>query len=469
MSAVKCKMFSLQNLCLDLIVQTFERFYFAFTVSKDENLQRNFEFLKRRFSVQVAVNLYEIEDLKDSHIEFLINEHLHFLCGEWLKNSRYLNSVEDIFRRLPNLTKIRFDECGDEILENIARFCPKIVEIDLRFSNITDNGIENFVKSQNGMVPCPELKKMYIFPSDVTNIGIQYLIRNLPSLECNDFTSRVPSLLHSIHKENLHESGKVQTYNLTELTFLEEHMLSDGDSLVNFTDVIKTCLTVCPKLQYLNFYLTDKEQLNLFKNINLKRLHLACALDPSLDRSTNVDNFLKLNGCNLTCLKFENCTVSVSTFAAHCPALEELSVTRVIFTDDDDDDDHLKPHFASLTSCDFQEMEPTSYKAICFILSSSPKLEFISFKACILSLELKAGILLWCENASAKKILFAYISMIREIKFLRDILLNCPSLKEMVLIDFTHSPKREKVKTKMTLKNLANSLDNKPEITVTFC
>lgn len=120
----KRKMYSLEKLCLDLIVQNFERFYYAFTVSKDECVQRHFQFLQRRFSVQLATGLCIKETLKEEYFKLLINEHLNLLFGAWFKNSQCLNSTECVFRRLHNLTRICFKNCGDEILENVAKFCP---------------------------------------------------------------------------------------------------------------------------------------------------------------------------------------------------------------------------------------------------------------------------------------------------------------------------------------------------------
>lgn len=108
----------------------------------------------------------------------------------------------DIFHRLPNLTRICFNECGDENLENVAKFHPKVVAIGVCLSNVTDNGVENLVKSKNGMVPCPELKNIFVFPSKVTDKGDECLIRNLSSLERTGHVN-VPLLLLSIHQENL--------------------------------------------------------------------------------------------------------------------------------------------------------------------------------------------------------------------------------------------------------------------------
>lgn len=115
-------MYSLQKLCFDIIVEKFERFCFTFTVTKDENLRRCFEFLHRKFFVHIASQLasnrkrrlMNIDYLKfsdelsrdweliEKFFDFLINEHLTLLDGKWDGKIPM-----DLFCRLPNFIKIR--------------------------------------------------------------------------------------------------------------------------------------------------------------------------------------------------------------------------------------------------------------------------------------------------------------------------------------------------------------------------
>ena len=442
--ALNTNMSSLEKSCLDLIVQKFERFYYAFIISKDANLNRNFEFLQRRYSVRLATTLYENKKLKEEYFDLLINEHLNFLDGKWFKNSRYLNSMEDIFHRLPNLQRICFSSCGDDILENVARFCPKIVEIDVRHSSVTDNGVDYLCKNENGTLPCPELKNLFVWPSRVTGRGAGSLIRNLLSLEKVDYT--VPLVLQHIHEENLSLFNKVHYYNLVELNLLR------FNGLISYPDMLKTCLTVCPKLESFACCISNKEQLNLFSNIRLKKLHLQFSTTES---SINIDNFLKLNGNSLTYLKISDCVMSVSGLAVYCPVLKEFFAHRVKFTDDDN---LPPPIFSSLIECTFSHIDPSAGKEVCLFISSSPVLESISFTYCILSREVQIRILMWCKNPSASKIEFWCLDL--ELYFLRDILLNCPSLKEISLTECSVDVHN----TKEILQNIAKSLPNKPKI-----
>ena len=356
-------MSSLEKLCIDLIVQKFELFYCAFSASKDCNLQRNIGFLRRRFSDQLAAALYANENLEDQYFEFLMNEHLSSLDGNWF-NRRPRKSLENIFCRLPNLERVRFSACGDQILEWIAKFCPKIAEIDVRHSEVSDKGIEYLCKSENGIIPCSELKIIFAWPSRVTSRGAELLIRNLPSLERIDYN--VPLLIHRIHEENLSRSGRVHIYNLVELNLLRFRKLPI------YSDILRTCLSVCPKLQFFSCYVSNKEELDLFSSHQFKKLDLQFS---TAEPIINVDNFLKRNGQSLSYLNTSRCVMSVSALALHCPVLKEFVAHCVNFSDDNRS---FQPSFPSLTKCTFSDIDPSSCNAICSFISSSPALKCIS-------------------------------------------------------------------------------------------
>lgn len=447
-------MFTLEKLCLDLIVQKFERFHFAFTISKGKNQQRNFEFLQRRYSGKLAIQLHAVKRLKEEYFEILVNKHLDIFYGEWFRESRYLNSNADTFRRLPNLTRICFRMCDDEILKNVATFCPKIVEIDVSYSHVTDKGVNYLCETKNGTVPCPKIKVIFIEYTHVTDRGAECLIRNLPLLERIDYAN-IPQLLHSIYEKELRETGKIKIYNLVELTL-------EGDSLPNYTTVLGTCLKVCPKLESLICYISDAMQLNIPISTYLKKLHLMSCLT---DADITINNLLKLNGSNLTCLKIGLCTMSISLLGAHCPVLKEFSANHVRFTDGDNDDD-ANSNFAVLTKCRFRTIDPSYQKAICLLFSSSPTLESVSFKNCRLSLELKTQILNWCKIPSPKKIIFKDFYLEDEKEFLMDILLNGPYLNELSVsrCSFNRISKFEEAKE--TLRNLCKTLSHKPKFVI---
>lgn len=206
-------MFRLEKLCFDLIVKEFERFNYAFTTTKDKNLQQDLEYLQRRFSSKLAMALSIGSDikLKEEYLGFLFNRHLEYFNVLWLKNSTYLNSVKDFFFQVPNLTRIDFTNeelNADVLLKNVAKFCHEIVNINLIYSSATDNGVKYLCEIKNGMPVCPKLKNLFITGSLVTNRGAEYLIRNLPTLEKFDYPD-LPLVLHSMHQQNSSKSEKV--------------------------------------------------------------------------------------------------------------------------------------------------------------------------------------------------------------------------------------------------------------------
>lgn len=447
---------SLEKLCLNFIVREFERFCFAFTVSEDETLQQNFKALQRRFSVKLAKSLHEDSYLREEYFGLLINEHLDFLDGEWLEyldfldskwleNCCYLNPMENI-SCLKNLTQICFRYCGkDEVLENVAKFCPKIIEIDVRNSDVTDNGVKYLCKTKNGTVPCPEIRNILIEKSCITDIGAKCLIRKLPLLEKIDYQN-VPVLIHSIYEENAPTFQNVHSYNIVKIDLL------GFQNLPYYTEVLKTCLNVCPKLKSIACPITEKKQLDLFSNIHLKKLYfIMWDISPKI----NLDSFVKMNGCNLTSLHIKNCKISISVLGKHCRVLKEFIIHDVNFTDEDD---KIEIIFPCLNVCYFSKTRPSDTKGFCLLLSSSPKLESVSLFNCKLSLEMKNQILRLCKNPCMKKFEFDQLQL--EMKFVRDILLSCPSLKEMCLNDCFFDVDE----TKIIVYILSKSLPNKPFI-----
>ena len=157
---------------------------------------------------------------------------------------------------------------------------------------------------------------------------------------------------------------------------------------------------------------------------------------------------------NDDCNPNNDCTVSVSLLAEYCPALKELFAHRVNFTHDD----NLQLIFPSLTECTFSHNDPSVGKAVCLVISSSPTLKSISFIYCTLSREVQTQILLWCKNPSSRKIDFWCLDL--EIEFLKNILVNCPSLKDMTLTECSVDADD----TKEILQNIAKNLPNKPKI-----
>lgn len=449
-------MFLLLKLCLDAIVRNFGLFYMVSTITKDDNLQRNIEFLRRRYSTELAIELRSIELptefdwVKDVYLNFCLNKHLTYLECAWLENRLHFSCMEEIFCNLENLTEIILSKSrGDEILKNVAKFCPNIVDIDARYSDVSDNGIKYLCETKNGEVRCPKLKYVMIESSLVTEYGVELLIRKLPALEVTDY-AKVARLLYYIHQENLIEFDELQTYNLIQIHLREsECRMWDFRS---YTEVLKTCLTVCPKLKYLSCCISHENQLNLFANSHLRRLILECSV---INGNININNFLKMSGYNLTHFQISDCSMSIAALGMHCPILKEFIAVSVVFTDDKY---NLKPCFASLTECIFSNIEPSSNRGICLLLSSSPKLESISFTKCILSPEMKSQILMWCNNSCAKEIGFRFIRL--ETEFLRAILFSCISLKKMSVEDCYMDTDDAEEK----IWNLGEMLPNKPKI-----
>lgn len=99
----------------------------------------------------------------------------------------------------------------------------------------------------------------------------------------------------------------------------------------------------------------------------------------------------------------------------------------------------------------FTDIKPASQRALSLLLSSSPKLKSVSFT--FAKLEKKDLMIIARNYVKNKRIPL-------ETEFLKCILLNCPSLKEIIV--FGTDPRGEEMEK--ALKNLAKSLPNKPKV-----
>lgn len=75
-------------------------------------------------------------------------------------SSVQLTRSHEIICYLPNLRSFTCQTfCNDLILENVAKFCPDIQEIDIKGSMMIDNGVKLLCKTENGEALCTKLKK----------------------------------------------------------------------------------------------------------------------------------------------------------------------------------------------------------------------------------------------------------------------------------------------------------------------
>lgn len=408
-------MSSLENACVKLIIREFTRYFIAFKKTDNATLKHHLNFLHRNYALEIITKLYSAGKWQYVYLEFLLNPNLKQLNCHWLRS---LN--EGILKRLPNLTKISFlYDCRNEHIKLIAKHCPQLQELNVKCSRVTDEGIIYLCRNENGKIACPQLKILFVVYTRVTGKCINYLVQNLPSLEKIDYSSTIPRLLYTLHKDD--STDETRKYNLTSLDFTYVY------ALPNFTDILKICLAVCPRLQFLELrHISSQEQLDLFKNFHLKRVHLNIE-----HQNINTANFFKENGFRLSHLKLENCAVSMSDLTVSCPKLNSLWITDVTFTDSENSS---QPIFNCLTKCTISFYEDsTSNKTIQSILLCSPKLEYIGFTCCTLSRETKIHILQYCEKRTMKKIFFNYSNV--DWPFIKTIFFNFTSTPIVIYLN----------------------------------
>lgn len=360
-------------------------------------------------------------------------------------SSIQLTRSHEIICYLPNLRSFTCQTfCNDLILENVAKLCPDIQEIDIKGSMMIDKGIKRLCKTENGEALCTKLKKLYVENSNIRDEDVEYLLKNLPSLEILDYPN-LPFVIYSLHRKDLSSLNKVQPYNIIKLNITRFY------TSAFYEDILKVCLSVCTHLKSLRCVFFKKDYLSLISNLSeLGDL----TLENIPGSNINIDELLKSVGSKLTYLSMDHCTVSVSVIAECCPRLEILKLNSVHFLLDSDS----KPIFNSLSSITFENYNiPKCVKAITLLLSSSTKLESLSFETChLFSSEIKALILKTCELYPIKKISFC--ASVIDKDYIKDLLFNCHSLKYLNIVGFFD------VDQELELLDFAETLPNKPKI-----
>lgn len=467
-------MISLKKKCLKNIIKHFDRFHLAYSTTQNNRLKLMFEFLKRKYSFEIAQQLYDDGcSIRIEYIDFVINRFLTSLDTNWLDNCPWDvvvkkfaeigsnldkvyfndddNAWEKVLCHLPNLQFVYFEEFNDTCLDSIVKFCSKIQTIASTSSKISIDSLKQLCYHENGVYPCPELKEIIIGSSEnVKNEDIAFLIKNLPHLEKLDYDN-LHEVLYSIHKDHLNTLDSIKPYNLTDLQLL--HNIIDPTSL-NFDDILKICVSVCPHLKSLSCPVFKKEHLDLCSQLSeLKYLTLSNFQDSTIE----LNDFLKLKGKMLTSLKIQNFSLSISCLVQNCPHLKSLNMNKISLQYNERSE--TIPVLNNLKDLTFSEMIEAD-KAVTSLMSSSPNLELLSIKGYnLFSADIQTAVLKCCERANLKHVNFKGSGV--ESKFVQNVLLSCSSLLSLNLEYCELGNDTEEMEK---LENIAMSLPNKPEI-----
>lgn len=339
----------------------------------------------------------------------------------------------------------------DSILKHVATFCPNIEEMNLGYSVVSSESVKYFCKNEKGEAPCTKLKKLNIEHTVIFDDHVKYLLQNLPSLEIVVYRN-LPRVLYSLHKNDLSSLAKVKPYNITALDL--NYSVGDPYS----ADVRKVCLSLCPHLKSLIIPLKNDEISFFPKLPDLEQLHIMSKVSKP---ANNIDKLLKGLYEKLTSLSITGCTISLSVLYESCPCIKELYLIMVHFLVDDDS----KPLFNLLTSLTFENcIVEKNMKAMCLLLTSSEKLESLTFNRCKLeSSEIKAHILKCCELNPVNKISFEGCSINK--RYIKDLLLNCRTLNYLNVYGRFDSDDEDEDE----LLEFAAILPNKPKIDIKKC
>lgn len=315
----------------------------------------------------------------------------------------------------------------------------------MRFSRVSSEGVRYLCKNENGEPLCKRLKKLDIVGTDIVCDDVAYLLKNLPSLE-NICYPYLHFVLYLMHKNDLSSLDKVMPYNINAID------LSECAFGTSYVDIRKVCLSVCPYLKSLACCLIENDDFDFLPQLPDLVEFSICNVSFS---EINVDKLFRRLCGQLTSLTISFCTVSLSVLSESCPHLRELSLDRIHLLLDDDS----KPRFNSLFSLKFEYcIVSKNIKAISSLVTSSEKLESLTFIGCNLSSsEIKASILKCCEMYPIQILYFR--DCVIEKDFVEELLLNCYTLSCLNIGDCLKKYEYE-------LLRFAENLPNKVKICV---
>ena len=257
--------------------------------------------------------------------------------------------------------------------------------------------------------------------------------------------------MYSLHKADLPSIENLCSYNIVRLDLLNYNYFPD------YFNLVKLCLSVCPRLKFLALDITEEEQLNWLKSTGLEYLHINVLRRAE---KLNVDNLLEKFGSNLQCLKIKNCILSISKLAVSCPKLDHLEIKYRTFSDNPDDSEQIFRHLRCFAVCYINDNNSSTCEALRLLLLCAPLLQSIFFVECVLSPEIKLYILKCCENLNLNMIAFHQTQV--DVNFLIDVLSSCSTSTILDLREWDFNT----YDNIMALINFAYTLPNKPRVLI---
>lgn len=133
-------------------------------------------YFRNAHSAPEAVTATRLNELSLSTVEYLVTSNY---------SGRSLLSITAVATQLHKLTvHCRRDLLDSDVLSTLAKRCAQLQVLDISNENVTDQDVHEFVRC------CPLLTSLSIVYSQITDEGVEYIVKNLQL--------RVLGLQHSI-------------------------------------------------------------------------------------------------------------------------------------------------------------------------------------------------------------------------------------------------------------------------------
>ncbi|XP_019634438.1 PREDICTED: uncharacterized protein LOC109477557 isoform X1 [Branchiostoma belcheri] len=298
-------------------------------------------------------HLIQSEQLQSWHLHYVAHESVRCLrldkCRNVLDNdsalliSLHCRNLQDIYinscKQLPllgvsflchhpslTILDITGTKANDETMAILANGCPELQKLDMSSTEVTDIGLFELCGLRESGTGCKKLYRLIIHSIQVTLFGLSYVIKALKQLKQLGTDLNTGLVLYGIYHDYLMYNLPLNPLKLDYVSFSSRHML---DSLPVPASYIKA-LRICPNLTGL--VLRSAMLANIDEEI-LQSLTLLKTLEVEEDEyrehtfQTVVVPFLSRIGAKMEDLTFTGFSdVDLLAVSIHCPKVDILTL-----------------------------------------------------------------------------------------------------------------------------------------------
>ncbi|CAL4074807.1 unnamed protein product [Meganyctiphanes norvegica] len=246
----------------------------------------------------------------------------------------YLNNIGPgmFIKLMPRLTEIQVlklnnSEVIDTVCEEIGKYCPRLMDLDISNTCITDIGLQSLCVDEAGDLRCQRLTKVTLAGSLISPRGIGIMLFYLPNLMEVDY-ERIFLVFDCVGEWGLSlqdiYGGKTKKLKLLSLTSVHNYINPE---------TLEIACALCPyatTISLSNACLDNDLLLKVMAFENLTHLRLTNSDNLTMDFHEGVLPILTIKGHQLlTLLLVKFTSIDVAAIGECCPRLENIALDLI--------------------------------------------------------------------------------------------------------------------------------------------